>query len=368
MEERKLRNSNIELLKIIAILLIIIAHISDMFSSYHKVVDERFLNMFFFDKAFATTNAEYFIVNMFCYFGRIGNTIFFLATVYFLINRNKNRLSKIVNMILDCWIISLGFIGITILLGVTIPKNDFIYSLFPTFFANNYYVTVYIIFYAIFPLINKGIEKISQKNHLILSIVLMIVMSTAILFINSEESRLLLVLINLITFIIIYIFYSYLLKYKMDFINSKKKNIIILTIGIAGLIIQQLILNYVGLKVETINDKMLILNGNQNIFAILVGMGLFNIAVSKTEWNNTFINKVASLSLFIYVIHDNFLFRKYLRPWSARLLCDIFGEGLYIRKIIITTIVIAIASMVTAFVYKNTIGKLTKKVASLVEK
>ena len=367
MEKVKQRNSNIELVKILAIILIIIAHMADSVSSFHESADARLLSKFFIDKSLATTDINLFLINILCYFGRIGNTIFFLSTCYFLCDRKKTSLRKVVRIVLDAWIISMLFLGI-IVFTIPILKKDFYYSFFPTILVNNWYITVYLLIYLIYPYINKWLDRMSQKAHKVVSIILMIFMSTVLLIIDAESTRPRLLIINLITFVIIYIFYNYLIKYRKDFIENKKKNIIMIIIGAICLISCQIVLNIIGLKSVTMMDKMLVLNGNQNIFAIMIGMGITNIAISSPKKESSIINSISSLSLYIYLIHDNLLFRTYIKPWMFVYINKNYGYDYIILWILTLSVMIYVLSCTISYVYKNSIGKVTYKISNINKK
>ncbi len=117
---KKERESGIELLKIIAIFLIVISHISQTYGSMHSGLDSSY----FIDSKIATENIQNIIILTFRFFGSIGNSIFFISTAWFLIDKKDNKKKKILQMLLEVWIISLIILSIFLLFRINITKID----------------------------------------------------------------------------------------------------------------------------------------------------------------------------------------------------------------------------------------------------
>lgn len=91
----KNRESGIELVKIIAIFLIIISHVTQ------TLFNEMFFNKLQFNDGYydmaATTNTDVFVLMIFRYFGALGNLIFIISSSYFLSNIEKAIRKKLLN-------------------------------------------------------------------------------------------------------------------------------------------------------------------------------------------------------------------------------------------------------------------------------
>ena len=156
------RKSGIELLKIISILLIVISHVSQTVGSGSPALGGL-------DSNIATTNPQYIILMLFRHFGALGNITFFICSAWFLCEGDKKRNGeKILRIVLDVWIISMVYLLVFILAGEDLSIQDVIKSIFPTTFSNNWYITSYLMLYAIFPYLNWIIKKMSKKELLTL--------------------------------------------------------------------------------------------------------------------------------------------------------------------------------------------------------
>ena len=150
------RESGIELLKILAIAMIVIAHVVQTLGkvepqlSYYPT--EAFINL-----SKSTMNFEIFILQNMMYLGSLGNSIFFICSAWFLCDSKKVSFKKIALICLDVWIVSVLYLIIIKGIGISIPMMMTIKSIFPTIFANNWYITFYIL------ICNTSIIKFSNK-------------------------------------------------------------------------------------------------------------------------------------------------------------------------------------------------------------
>lgn len=145
-----MRKSNIELYKIIALILITIGHC--ITSTYYPLDN---------------SNTDIFMVGLSAlrYLGTLGNDIFIICTAYFLIDSDsKPNKKKIVNIVIDTFVISIIWLVPMFLLGFKLGKKEMIGEFFPLTFNNNWFITCYILLYLLYPLLNLVAKTIRQKN------------------------------------------------------------------------------------------------------------------------------------------------------------------------------------------------------------
>ena len=101
------RESGIELLRLIAMFLIVIFHVFLSVSNGGNECSELpEYTARFFDANLATTKSYVLWIDFFRHFGALGNDIFFICSFWFLCGSNNFKLKKIVTMIMDVWCIS----------------------------------------------------------------------------------------------------------------------------------------------------------------------------------------------------------------------------------------------------------------------
>lgn len=117
----------------------------------------------------------------------------------------------------------------------------------------------------------------------------------------------------IILWITIYFIMAYLRFYMNDFSNDKKKNLFLFAAGIIGFVGIIIITNILGLHIPLFHNQVLHWSQNCNPFLIAVSIAMFNI-MRNFKFKNLMINYISSLSLLIYIIHENLILRTYFRP------------------------------------------------------
>lgn len=275
----KTRLSGIEAYRIIAIFLICLSH-----------ANPQGLNL-----------VNPFLSNILVYIGQCGNIMFIICSSYFLVDSKKIKLVKVIKILLDS-----AFISIIILLGMTIAGYSFdsktiLMQIFPTFYYNMWFISIYIIFYLIHPLLNLIINNLSKKQHFSLCFALFVIYGLLGLFTGWEVG-----VNELLSFVILYFFVAYTKRYCQNLSNNTLKNTYLFIIFFC------LFLALASLKLLIPLPKLTI---NQRYSPILLPMLLFLFNIFKnTKFKSTLINTFASCTLFIYCFHDNILLRTYIRP------------------------------------------------------
>lgn len=96
----KQRQSGIELLKIVAMFLIVTLHcVQTMSGSENFILNNVNIKQ-------PTTDLTIFIVQFFSYFGALGNAVFLISSLWFLVESNNMKLNKIAYMLSNIYVIS----------------------------------------------------------------------------------------------------------------------------------------------------------------------------------------------------------------------------------------------------------------------
>ena len=347
------RNSNIELLKIIAMLMIVISHLAQSYGTLHinlPVAQEYFYNL-----EIASTNINNIIMLLLRSLGAVGNDIFFICTAWFLVDSQKSNKKKIIEMLLDVWVINIAFLLILKNGGVNVGKKDEIKAILPNTFALNWYITCYVIFYIIYPYLNKMIEKLKKKELLFLSLFMLFLYS----IMNTIKGGLFFTS-NLIVFVTIYLCVAYIKKYMIKTISNKKIDRTIAILAVIFYILTIILLNALGTRISVLNSKMLHFVKTENPLFLLFAFSLFNLFRSR-NFVNKGINNLSKLTLYIYVIHENSLFRTYIRPYIFVFIKDNMGYDLLPLWTILSAVLLFIASAILSWIYKVTLHKLIVK-------
>lgn len=307
--DKKERNSNFELLRIVSMMMIILWHI------YHfgGIKDNpRIMNpviALFFELL------SFFLV--------VHVNSYVLVTGYFF-DKTKVKLGKVCSLIDSMFfyrVVSIiVFVGLGLLYMTKVDYIDF------KFLNDYWFVQVYIALYLITPFLNKLINHMKQKEHLTLLVINTIILSLVPFFTGNG-----LALNNsgysLYGFVYLYFLAAYIKKYPIrnNFIFSHFSDnlykIFWIIVFIACALLNFLI--YVTLKQYSILGpvfKWISNNYNtvslyySNPFIILQSVAYFLI-FEQMNFKSKIVNKISKLTLGIYFIHETNFVRLHLYKW-----------------------------------------------------
>ena len=162
---------------------------------------------------------------------------------------------------------------------------------------------------------------------------------------------------------------AYIKLYCDKFSKNNKAMYIILFSSMVLHLILMIATNELGLHHKYFYDKVMKWNTNNNPFFIAIAMSLVFIALNKKPYVNKFLNKIASYSLLIYIIHENIILRTYVRPQLINFIYAKWGYNKLFLEIFILAIFIyacsIILSIIYTFLFKRLLGYLTEKIYNL---
>ena len=344
------RNSSIEFLKNIGIILIVISHVVQ---TLHSSNDYITMKDYILDISQSTTNIQHLILAFLRYSGALGNNIFFICSAWFLLDSSKVNKKKILHMLMDVWVISITILIIVcIIRGGDVSSDLILKQFFPTTFENNWYITCYLLFYPIHTLLNSLIEKMEQKQLLKVTLV-MLSLYIGINFIFSGKFY----SSYLILWISLYFAIAYMKYYLVDFSNNVRLNTIVLGIAFMGHIAMICVTNLLGLYFDVFDNSLLRWVSNDNPFLILIAISALNIA-RNVHFESKIVNYISSLSLLVYILHENQLLRTFYRPAMWNYVYHQFGYAYILIWTFVLVVLVFAFGLVASIIYKYTIQKI----------
>lgn len=332
------RKSNYELLKIIALIMIIISHTLPFCGDGNSAG--------YIDLNRATTQASVLILVFFKYLGQIGNTVFIICSAYFLTESKSFKVNKVLYIIFDSFIISVTVLIIFLCCGFTFSVGRILSQIFPICTQQCWFIPCYIFLYVLHPALNRIIEFLNGK--------LLLLFSLLIFIINIMYGT------GLMKFIAVY-FFTALFKRDFKFNSSVPKNILTLLSASSILIASIILLNCLGLTYTTFSNSLLELNEMTNPAIFLISISLFNL-FGKLNVKSRFTNYVSSTSMLIYLIHENRLIRGILKPKLFSLIYNSFSYEYIDLWCLALAMIIFIISFAIAALYKQTVGFMGRKI------
>ena len=345
------RNSSIELLKLISIFVIIVSHCLKTLYSEGEYVD------FFeyqIDLNRVTTNIQQFIMSFLTLGGMFGNSAFFICSAWFLLDSSSAKIKKVIQFVLDVWLVSIIFlICIYFLRDGDIDRKLMVCQLFPTTFGTTWFITCYILFYPIHPILNKIIYGMGQKRLLRSVIILFFCYLLVNTFIKSAFFP-----SKLILWVAFYFTIGYIKLYLGKTSLNKRINYMLAFGCLAIQFLVMIAIDLLGLYFGVMDKDLLFFRRDCIFLVFISAIGFFNLFRNR-QFSNSCINKLAACSLFVYLIHENSLLKHYYRPQWWNYIYNNFGYDHILLWVFLMASILFITSMALSFIYKGSFQRVT---------
>lgn len=288
-----IRKSNIEVLRIISILMIIASHVANYFTLTNSGTFNQLTYYFF----------------RLC--GEFGVMCFVLISGYFMIT-SKFNFSKLCRIIFQILFYSVLGCVISVLAGVNEP-NLLRYSLFPLTYNNNWFATAYVLLYLFSPFINKFIHSLSEKSFLKLLLVLFFTLSILPNLLNITLKMQTIDSVfdyhnrfsALVMLTFLYMLGAYIQKYPKGLFYKKKA---CATIGIflyLATFLSEVILYFLSKRIDKLTDCIDYFRDMNSAPLLIAAFFTFlwfkEIKMKPSVWINT----LAASTFGVYLIHCN---------------------------------------------------------------
>ena len=278
--QKRKRDSNLELLRIISMIFIMIHHYA-MFTNIDIFVGHNSL-------------IKYLLISV----GKIGVNCFILITGYFMITSDF-KFKKLLKLILENLFYSIGFMLLFYLFrGISFNKDEIFSNCMPIISTANWFITTYVVLYLATPIINIALKSLTKKQYLSTIFIALLIFSIIPTLLRKS-----LAFSDLIWFIVLYMIAGFIKLYPNKLFNSLKFNMLICIIFYCfmfGTIIYGNHMKYAYWDVLFYEDM--------NKFPlVIVSISLFLIFKNLNMKENKFINFVAQSTLGVCLIHENYL-------------------------------------------------------------
>ncbi|MCR5494315.1 MAG: acyltransferase [Treponema sp.] len=301
----KNRNSNVELLRIIAMFLIVLTHTPSQ--SYCAGYGLE-----------ACRGAKVFMEMVSC-FGTVGNCIFIMISSWFLLDskfswKNVFRIwfSVFSVSLIICSIVAFSKLEIVSFLDAAkylsstydevkhiITGKELRLSVLPMYSNIYWFAGSYLIFYTFAPFLNVLVKNLDQKNHL--KLVLLCYCVVCILPLFPHESLYYPMNNGLDMFLVCYMAVTYVKRYKPVFLKNGKRNILVGILLIFFILIVSFLCNYFLFPKHGFVYQHVV-----NVWSLLLSsFFLFCGFVNLEPKYNKFIIEAGSLSFGVYLFHGH---------------------------------------------------------------
>lgn len=283
--------------------------------------------------------------------GAWGNTVFVICSAWFLCASGRARPDKAVRLVLDTLAVSLAVLAAALLLGVRPSAKDVAKCFLPTTFANNWFVTCYLLLYAIHPALNWVCEKAGKRGHAALAAALfclymLLPAAHGGHFFVSE----------LMVMVAEYVLVAYGRRHLPKTLGSRRFAWAAFAVGTLGSVALVAALELAGLRVGALAGKMLHFDKDGDPLLFASALGLFCL-VRARSFVSPRVSRAASLMLLVYLIHENLIVRGYVRPAVWQWIQGAAGYGLLVVWVLLFSLALFLISLLGAWLYRRTLGR-----------
>lgn len=285
------RDSNLELLRIISMMIIIFAH----YAGHGGLIDN-------------TDGANHILGLLFKTGGKIGVVCFVLISTFFM-SKQKFRFESLIKTIFQAIFYSFLVQGILAVGGHNIKLSSLAGAVLCVVSGLYWFVTAYTGLYIFQPILKRCTDSLSEKQSSSFILIMFVVLNIfAFPFgINGFIAS------NFVYFIYLFFIGNHLRSYslKIRCIDRFPAAIFVITLVciVGGTCILEYVLKYIGMIA---NDRAFILYELNSPLVLIGGISLFWLFKKMPAFKNKIINRLASNMFGVYLLHDNPNLRSFL--------------------------------------------------------
>lgn len=340
------RNSAIEALKLLAMVLIIFSH---AMPASAPTPGEQLMAL-----EQVTQSKQRFLINLLQYGGQIGNAVFLVSSAWFLVGSRTAKPRKMLYMAADTFTISVAFLAVFLLCGYPIGRAEALRQFFPMTFGANWYVICYLMFYAIHPVLNMVLDTLDRKKLLALNIVLALMYCGVGMFRSAYYYN------KFIGFICVFFFTAYWKLYIPRDVLSVKKSLLGCLCSGAGLAALVLLTNLLGLRISYFSYKLTMWNNFMNPLILLTAFFALDLAM-RVQFHSKAVNYLSSITMIIYIVHGNRLVMDHLKQDAFLYILKTYTYRYQLLWVLLCGIILLVGGTVISILYKETLQRLVHR-------
>lgn len=295
--DRKNRDSNFEILRIVAMFMVILQHIA-VYGGWPSGLDQTF-----------NLAPNSFFIQFIYHFGKIGVWIFVLISGYYMVNSKSSVIPKFLKLWLQVLSISVLIDIIFILTGeISVDDIDWSTDLLPIMSGDWWFASTYLIVLPFTPYINKMLRTLNRREHLTLVILMLLIWSIIPTFTHSSMYGSFIMM-----FLAMYTLGAYIRLHPESFERRSEFYGLCTLLSIAALAGLIALVDVLGPITGFKPFESTLSWGNEkSVMVVLISTLTFltfrQINVGHIGW----INVIASTTFGIYLIHEHDIFRQWM--------------------------------------------------------
>lgn len=353
----KQRMANMELLRIVAMMMVIMLHFLGKGGILSELTGE-----------IGTAERMAWILEA---LSIVAVNVYMLISGFFLVE-SRFKISRVLGLVLQALFYSILVPVVLVLCGVLSPGEitfyQLLYYVFPTQMEHYWFLTAYVVMYLFSPLLGMAVHHMDKKQHgLVLAGLLVLVsLGKSILPVRLEMDEF---GYDAIWFMCVYLMAAYIRLYGIPFFKSKRISLASYIFGCAGIFGITMALNFCYVKWDVFGyflKSAYHYNHILNLFAsVAIFYVFYHIRIPEGKLSGL-ICKVAPYTFGVYLLHEQTEI-KYLWPvWlgAEKAATPLLVTGYALFAVLVVFVAGIVIDMVRALIYKW-VGKLLGKLGLL---
>lgn len=329
------RNSAVELLRILAMGMIVLSHIC-----VHSGFDSTY--------SLLTVNR---LFVQFGYLGNLGVVLFLMISGYFQCTSGF-RPRAVVRLLAQVWFYSVAlFLVCRFLFGCSYTADMLLQVFFPTIFQEYWFFTAYIVLLLLSPFLNIMIRNLTRQQFQTM-LALMILLWSAIPTLTKQSMY----AAEIPQFLLYYCLGAYFRLYP-DTVFQKTLLRRFAAVG-AFLVLYGLtvIFGYCERFTPEAFGASTRFYDRNSLLILLAAVGLFTLAIYSKPFTSRLVNTIGSCTFGVYLIHDHPVVRSLLWKnwlhWGAY-----FTSGSFIPRLILSVLLVFLLCTLVEWLRQKTVAK-----------
>lgn len=335
----KARQANIELLRIIAMIMVVLLHYLVKGEAAVSLADN-----------FSAINIVLWLIKAICI---VAVNVYVLISGYFLLEA-KWKISRLVNLWIQVIFYSAGVPMVCLLLGIEEVKQwglyDWVNVLIPVQMEHYWFITAYIILYLFVPALSLGVKHMNQKQHqwVIAGLLLVFSIPKTILpiYIPTDKYG-----YDFGWFLCLFMVAAYIRIYGIPFFDKKGKCFGIYFAAVTGMWLISVVCGTLSRKGLPLAYAMDMPYCHNHLLVLIAAVALFYafryIQIPQGKVSDV-ICKISGYTLGVYLLHENLAVKTQWMYWAGiEKVRDGFG---IFPHMLISVIAVFIAGVVVDFV------------------
>lgn len=337
------KNANIELIRIISMLMIITLHTLYKGNLLGNLAD---MNI----KSIVAWIIESVAI--------VGLNMFMLISGYLLVD-SKFKCGRLLEIIFQILFYSIGVLAVLLILGERYTTYDYLQCIFPIHNNVYWFCTAYVLMYLFSPVLKRGIKKMKQKQLGAIIIVLLIYECAfkTLLPVRLEADKM---GYDVIWFLIMFLVASYIKLYGLKLLKSAQTAWILHVIFTALIFAEKFVLTYINSKTGHFSDIVGVSFEYNHFFVLASSVSLFCALINMKPIEGKAAKVIclfAPLSFGVYLLHEQVLIRYEWPKWLQ--VSSFLGHPVYQFVAMLFCVVLgvyvigAFVDLIRSFIFKG---------------